>query len=53
MCQATISSYLQSSGSEENAGTRDSLSLEPHKHICSQAVVHVVPKEIKHTEKKT
>jgi len=35
--------YLQSSGSEVYAGTGDSLSLEPHKHVCPQSVIHVVP----------
>lgn len=45
--QANVSSYLQSSGSQEYAGTGDGLRLEPHKHISPQGVVHVVPRRDK------
>lgn len=48
-----VNIYLQSSGSEVYAGTGDGLSLEPHKHVCPQAVVHVVPTETERTETKT
>lgn len=34
---------LQSSGSEVYAGTGNGLCLEPHKHVCPQAIVHIVP----------
>lgn len=49
--KVNISSYLQSSGSEEYAGTGDGLGLEPHKHICPQAVIHVVPMKAKRTHR--
>lgn len=35
--------YLQSTGGKEYAGTGDHLSLESHKHVGPQAVIHVVP----------
>lgn len=43
--------YLQSSGSEEYAGTGDGLSLEPYKHVCPQAIIHVVPMKAKRTHR--
>lgn len=46
----TVSSHLQSPGSEVYAGTGDGLSLEPHKHIGPQAVVHVVPVRAQRTQ---
>lgn len=36
---------LQCPGCQVNAGTGNALWLEPHKHISSQAVVHVVPEK--------
>lgn len=47
--QANVSSYLQSSGSQEYAGTGDGLRLEPHKHVSPQGIVHVVPTMDKNT----
>lgn len=36
---------LQCPGCQVNAGTGNAFWLEPHKDICSQAVVHVVPEK--------
>lgn len=48
-----FSSYLQSSGSKEYAGTGDGFNLESHKHVGPQTVIHVVPVDTKHTGTKT
>lgn len=37
--------HLQCPGCQVNAGTGNAFWLEPHKDICSQAVVHVVPEK--------
>lgn len=41
---------LQGAGSKVDTGTGDALRLEPHKDICAEAVIHVVPGS-KHMEK--
>jgi hypothetical protein len=38
--------YLELSGSQVYASTRNSLRTKPHKHIRPQAIVHVVPVSI-------
>lgn len=43
--QRQWSAHLQSPGSEVNASTRYGLWLEAHKHVCSKAVVHVIPEK--------
>ena len=40
----SYTTYLQGSGSEEDGGTGDGLSLEPQKHVGPQVVVQLVPK---------
>lgn len=39
------SAHLQSPGGEVNASARYGLRLEADKHVCSKAVVHVIPKK--------
>ena len=47
----SFTTHLQGSGSEDDTGTGNGLSLECHKHVGTQAVVHIVPTtHRRHTE---